>query len=87
MMLQELPLPHTRPVVVKRTAPLKKRVRVASSLDVSDYQQLEQIARRLDEPVSMVVRRLLQNAILERDFLGKEQADEQASSDESGTRD
>jgi hypothetical protein len=42
---------------------LKKRVRVASSLDVSDYQQLEQIARRLDEPVSIVVRRLLQNAL------------------------
>lgn len=87
MMLIELHLLHTRAAVDKRTVPLKKRVRVASSLDVSDYKQLEQIARRLDEPVSMVVRRLLRDAILEKNFLGMEQADEQAPSDEPGMRD
>ena len=41
-----------------------KRVRVASSVSAREYEQLEVIAQRRNEPVSVVVRWLLRKALI-----------------------
>jgi hypothetical protein len=41
-----------------------KRVRVASSVSAGEYEQLELIAERHNEPVSVVVRWLLRKALM-----------------------